>query len=165
MTDFGKEFVKTVFNSFGQKTNRQSIRSGNKSVVIDGDNVIINGKKIGLEDEHFIPKRESKPKFKSREEYDAHLSELKVIAQEKVVANILKLKALKSVTSEQLDKKFEEFCMDDYIASIFQQKVASFIERKAYMVVDEALEDLEEDGRVTRGIRNSVINKIIKAFK
>lgn len=163
MTDFGTDFVKSVFNSFGQKTNRQTIRSGGKSIVVDGDNVIINGKRIGIEDEHFVPKRE--PKFKTREEYDAHVSEIKVKAQEKVLENTLKLKALQSISVEQLDKKLEGFEINQYIASIFQQKVASFIERKAFMIVDEALEDLEDDGRVTRAIRDSVIIKIKNAFK
>ena len=165
MTDFGQEFLDSIKGivNISKRGNKQSIRSGGKSIIVDGDNVIINGKRIGIEDEHFVPKQE--PKFKTREEYDAHVSDLKVAAQERVVENTLKLKALKSLTQEQLDKKFEEFVMDDYIASIFQEKVANWIKSKAYRMVSEALEDLDEDGRVLRPIRDSVIQKIKDAFK
>jgi hypothetical protein len=64
-----------------------------------------------------------------------------------------------------LDQKFEEFNMDIYISSIIQEKVANWIKSKAYRMVSEALEDLEEDGRVLRPIRESVIQKIKNAFK
>jgi len=85
--------------------------------------------------------------------------------QQEIVKNKIKLKALKSITDEDLSKAFGELNVDEYISSIMTLKVVESIKRQSHVIVSEALEDLCDNYDIKIAIKNNVIAKIKEAFK
>jgi len=85
--------------------------------------------------------------------------------QQEIVKNKIKLKALKSITDEDLSKAFGELNVDEYISSIMTLKVVESIKRQSHVIVSEALEDLCDNYDIKISIKNNVIAKIKEAFK
>jgi hypothetical protein len=85
--------------------------------------------------------------------------------EQSILKNKIKLKALKSITDEDLNKAFGDLNVDEYISSIITLKVAETVKRKSHMIVSEALEDLDENYAIKNAIKNNVVYKIKEAFK
>ena len=137
MTDIAKEFIKKVFGNDNQST-----------VTINGTTI-----KTGEKLSSF---KESKPHEKLQREVEI---------EESIVKNKIKLKALKSITDEDLSKAFGELNVDEYISSIMTLKVVESIKRQSHMIVNEALEDLSDNYIIKNAIKVNVVNKIKEAFK
>jgi len=142
MTDLGKEFIKKMFN----------MDSDNSSTIT------INGTTIKTDSKGKIldPKKVLKPHEKLQQEVEI---------EEAIVKNKIKLKALKSITDEDLSKAFGDLNVDQYISSIMTLKVVESIKRQSHMIVNEALEDLSDNYIIKNAIKVNVVNKIKEAFK
>jgi len=106
-----------------------------------------------------------KTNIKSKVSYSEDKLQQQINNEEAIITNKIKLKAIKSITDSMLDKAFNEANLDEYIKSIIQLKVTEKIKYKAYYIVDEALEDIENNFEIKRTIRTSIIEKIKSAFK
>jgi len=142
MTDIAKEFIKKIFNI--DKNNSSTITINGKTIETNSKGKILNIDKI----------------LNPHEKLQA-----KVDIEEQTLKNKIKLKALKSVTNEDLNKAFEELNIEEYISSIITLRVAESVKSQSYRIVAEALEDLEDTYEIKRAIKTSVINKIQNAFK
>jgi len=142
MTDLGKEFIKKMFN----------MDSDNSSTIT------INGTTIKTDSKGKIldPKKVLKPHEKLQQEVEI---------EEAIVKNKIKLKALKSITDEDLSKAFGELNVDEYISSIMTLKVIQSVKNQSHLIVSEALEDLEDNYKIKNAIKDNVIKKIENAFK
>jgi hypothetical protein len=85
--------------------------------------------------------------------------------EQSIVENKIKLKALKSITAEELDKAFKNLKIDEIITSTLSLKVAESVRKQSDAIVREALEDLEESFEIKRAIKTKVVNIIKNAFK
>jgi len=142
MTDLAKEFIKKMFNMNSNNTS---------TITIDGTTIKTDSNGRILD-----PNKVLKPHKKLQMEVDI---------EEEIVRNKIKLKALKSITDEDLSKAFGELNVDEYISSIMTLKVIQTVKNQSHLIVSEALEDLEDNYKIKNAIKNNVIKKIENAFK
>jgi len=142
MTDIAKEFIKKIFNTDS---------NNNSTITINGTTIKTDSKGKILD-----PKKVLKPHEKLQQEVEI---------EEAIVKNKIKLKALKSITDEDLSKAFGDLNVDQYISSIMTLKVVESIKRQSHMIVNEALEDLSDNYIIKNAIKVNVVNKIKEAFK
>jgi len=104
--------------------------------------------------------------FKTNKDLKPHEKlQQQVNIEESILKNKIKLKALKSITDEELSKAFGDLNVEEYISSIMTLKVAESVKRQSQRIVNEALEDLEDNYTIKTAIKNSVVYKIKQAFK
>jgi len=137
MNDIAVDFINKIF---GKKA------GGNNSIIINGQKVQTNGQLSA----------NAEPYQKLQRAVDIEQS---------IIENKIKLKALKTITDDDLDKAFKDLKIDEIITSTLLVKIAESVKKQAYYIVDEALEDLEDNYEIKRAIKNKVVNTITGAFK
>lgn len=103
--------------------------------------------------------KEEDPNVIMQRELKKHVS-----IEEDIIKNKIKLKALRSVSEEELDKVIGDFKLSDYMTSVIHAEIAKFVKNRAHMIAREALEDFEDNYTVKKSISDYCIAVIKRAF-
>ena len=90
--------------------------------------------------------------------------EKEISIKEKIIQNQIKLKALSSVTEEELNNVLNSIKLDEFISSMIQVEITKFMKSRSSIIVREALDDFEDTYKVKSTIKDYCVETISKAF-